>query len=783
MLLSKRLSYSVTMLTLIGACKSNEPTSKMSAPAIAQENGGSSPTHDEFYAGGTAKPPRGGCIRGLCPPLTVPTSVIYTAAGPALPPAGVGPAGLAPRLQGVPPFLSGADNGFQISGHVQAVTVNNGCSGKPLQTDGGTITINGVVIVVPSDTIIQLPANTFTFADAFCPGNNLIAGSALAFDGSGGQPTPANVATGQPSPMLPSFEVSAIGNIVGANGTVANATSPHIAALLYASQHALNTGSGYIGAIDYNDGSIYVGSAGGGYTRLLINDPIGRYGRPQTSPDARFSVDTSNPTIKSGSTGYPMCVPRVAPSGSYADEKDQRCPQKNRPTGVAPSLPCRTFRDAALSGQLGKVPFAGPFRVPGADIGATPINGFCAAFVMKGIAGMPGTQNASDILSTNVIAAIGAPNNEPDAREQVPFEVGDFITWAGTLVRGGNNPPANTNYSTATGDLVWVHTIDANVGIYTQPRTLPAYIAIGGNGIGVDPQPTAAGAVLGAEATARIFIEASTTDVGSIVDIYYDDKGFQLAPPRTIAAGGNFLIPSTKLNAEYYRWLTPESMTGTLADQAGGKLAFATGAEPFGGGIETQYVGPQPGRARIRANKVPSINAAALPCTTALASGKSSMGCGITQSPTRYIRAVLRSLCAPGATGPLDATGKVILPATIPATNLDNGTTLVLGNWYDINGASGKAPLIGFNTPGQGPSTAVVPADGVNPGTCLERAQFANGLYTGQYMAPVGEFIFPENTLAGFAPVPATAYHLGFLVYGENGVGGGATAQQSPRPW
>jgi hypothetical protein len=43
-------------------------------------------------------------------------------------------------------------------------------------------------------------------------------------------------------------------------------------ASLYGSQHSVNTGSGYIAAIDYNDGSIYDGSNGGGYTRLLINE-------------------------------------------------------------------------------------------------------------------------------------------------------------------------------------------------------------------------------------------------------------------------------------------------------------------------------------------------------------------------------------------------------------------------------------------------------------------------------------------------------------------------------
>ena len=706
----------------------------------------------EADAGGTAKPPAGGCVRGICPPVLTAFSTFNTPAGPLLPVAGA--AG-----SGVPAIGSGVDNGFEIVGQVQAVRLNEACSGAPGQKAGGSVTINGIVITVPSDTIVQLPANTMTFADTVCPGNNGIIGSSLAFDGSGGTRMPAVVGAGQPSPMLPSVEMRAVGNIVGAGGLPAGPGSPHIASLLYASQMSANSGSGYIAAIDYADGSIYVSTAGGGLTRLLINDPIGRYGRRQTSPDARFSVDTANPTIKSGATGYPMCVPRVAPSGKKGVETDPRCPQRNRPTG-----PCRTFSQAGLSGQIGGVGFPGPFRVPGADISGVPIGGFCSAFVMKAIKGMPGTVDAA--LIPGAVLPLPLPATEPDPREQAPFEVGDFIIWQGTLVRGGNTPPANPKFPTTSGDLVWVHTIEANVGIFTQPRTLPAYIAIGKMVVGVDPQPTGI-AILGVETTARLVLEASTSDVGSIVDVYFDDKGFELAR-RALAAGGDYVTPSVKADAEYYRWLTPESMTGTLADQASAKIPFATSAQPFGGGIETQYTGPQPGRARIQAIKIPAINTAAGVCP---ASGSgNSMACGITQSPTRYIRAVLRSLCAPAASGALGTNG-----VAVPLNNLDGG------NWYDINGAPfppGSPAMIG-----SGPSTAVVPADGPNPGTCLERAQFANGLYTGQYMAPVGEYIFPENTIAGFPVVPANTYQMGFLVYGENGVGGGATAPQVPKAW
>ncbi len=105
----------------------------------------------------------------------------------------------------------------------------------------------------------------------------------------------------------------------------------------------------------------------------------------------------------------------------------------------------------------------------------------------------------------------------------------------------------------------------------------------------------------------------------------------------------------------------------------------------------------------------------------------------MTQSPTRNIRVVLRSLCAPAATGERDANNVLI-----GSSNLDNGA------WFSINGARPKLP------------TAETIAGAGN--TCLESAPFANGLFTGQYMAPVGEFIYPEPTLAG-SPIPANNFN------------------------
>jgi hypothetical protein len=117
----------------------------------------------------------------------------------------------------------------------------------------------------------------------------------------------------------PSTEITITGNQV--NGQ-------HIAGLITMSQQSVNQGHGVITNIDYSTGIIQVasGPAGSTATALLqINDPNGRFGRPQ-SPDPRFQVDDANPTIHAA-TGYPMCVPRTDP----ASADDPLCPQRNRP--------------------------------------------------------------------------------------------------------------------------------------------------------------------------------------------------------------------------------------------------------------------------------------------------------------------------------------------------------------------------------------------------------------------------------------------------------------------
>jgi hypothetical protein len=530
--------------------------------------------------GGTAKPPQGAVAPFVTPTLADPAFAV----DPAL------------------------IHGFDVTGFIQDMKVNATNAGCPDETDpsrfGGSVTLNNQTITIPCNLIVQMPANTFTWAD-FVHGGD-----------AGGDPSFGDLSLGQ---GYPSFEVGVQGNVVDGRW---------IAGLAFVSQQSLNGGSGVIRSIDYTTGELHVDSGDPARpATVLINDPKGRFGRPQ-SPDGRFSVDDANPTIHAA-TGYPMCVPRVHtdPTLALATEDDPLCPQANRPR---PS--CRNFSVAGV--------------VPPASGELTPAPAgqrYCSQYVMPRPGGASG----------------------PDPTQQAPFEVGDYISYSGTLVNAPDGP------------YVSAHTIEANVGIYTQPGSQPSYLAIGEFGVGTaDPNATAANGA-GQETQDRIFLESETTDVKTPVDIYMMDVN-----------------PAT--GALRNRWVTPFEMTG---ENASGIPS---------GGITTQNTGPQPQRARIRATKAPA---------------------GLLSQPTRTIRVAARTLCTPA--GP-DA-----------QTALD---------------------------------------------ACFKNAPtFANGLTAGQYVAPVFEFIFPENVKPGDAIVPNDLWHLPFLRSGEGSTTpsdiGPSVGPLTPAPW
>jgi hypothetical protein len=425
-------------------------------------------------------------------------------------------------------------HGFDMTGFIKdatvytAGTVDPSC---PTVTDpshfGGTVTVNGIKITIPCNLIIQMPANTYTWAD-FMKGPKLDLNSGAS----------------------PSFEMRLVGNVVGGPNSPGKPAAEYIAGLAFASQQGANTGTGVISKIDYSTGNIIV-DAGASTVNgpnapvvIQLNDPTGEFGRVQ-SPDARFSVDNQNPTVHAG-TGYPMCVPRTDPTVAGGD--DALCPQGNRPKPV--NGVCNNFNLAVLP-KGGLLPGPGPKQV------------YCSQWVM---------------------GAAASANGDPS--KQAPFEVGDNITWSGTLI---------PSKDPTIPDLISAHTVEAQVGIYTAPGTKPSYLAIGSFGIGSADTALTAVSGVAQEGADRIFLEAETTDVQTPVDIYMTDT-------------------DAKTGAVHNRWVTPWEMTGENQ----------LGTPP--GGINTQFTGVQSQRIRLRAAKAPV---------------------GLLNQPSRNVRVVSRTLCTP----------------------------------------------------------------------------------------------------------------------------------------
>ena len=458
-----------------------------------------------------------------------------------------------------PKFTGGVDHltlhQLDVTGFIQDATVSNNCpTGVDPVHSGGTVVVNDLSITVPCNSVIQLPANTKTWSEFVNP--------------PAGHPIlPISLKQLRATPgTFPSFEVHVVGNTV---------VNQHIAGLITISQQAANQGQGIVTSIDYPAGQLHVGSAPGAPDLAVveINDPNGRFGITH-SPDARFQVDDQNPTIHAA-TGYPMCVPRKAPvrdaaTNALLTDNDPLCPQANRPTPAAGH--CRDFIDDGLAvlptGRNLSAPIGNP--------------AFCGHFVM------PPASPAT------------TPGAGPNPTQQAPFEVGDYITYAGTLLS-----PAGG--AAATSSLISAHTIEASVGIFTSHGTEPSYLAIGQFGVGsADPNPVS---INGAaqETQNRIFLVAETTDVTTPVDIYLPD-----------------VDPGT--GAVSYRWITPFEMTG----ESNAEVTPTGPGQVIGGGITTQFTGAQSQLVRLRATKAPN---------------------GLLNSPTRDILLVSRTLCNPDTTG------------------------------------------------------------------------------------------------------------------------------------
>ena len=480
---------------------------------------------------------------------------------------------------------------FQILGHIQRfdldLTIGTGC---PAAYVGAVMTVNGIDVVIPCYTIIVMPAAYLTpkqlFDKSTLPPTVLPkSGLALADKIDPADPDPSVSTKILDVPPYAAFEASLDGNIVGGR---------YIAGQVHISQQSLNMSAGFIRLINYTTGELCVGglttavaTCAAPDTRVRINDPSGTYGladdppapaplQRKRTPDERFSVDTDNPTVHA-LTGYPMCVPRLNPSSST----DPLCPITNRTNAAG----------------LTTFVMTGPAITTGLPPGHPPI--------------LP-----------------CSPACNPN--EQVPFVVGDYINFQGTLAK---DVPGSPGANPTNPFYVSAHTVVANVAVYTAAGAgQRVYVSQEKSLLGTFGAPSAACASA-IECQARLKIEGFITD------------------PTRAARVGVYAVDTDALGARIVRKLT-------IAQKA---------QAPFG---------------RFR-----------------FILGRGTVG----------------ALLPPGK----GATREIMVRVDEPA--LADGSP--------------------------------VPDKRGNPPTIPLAPTVANGIVAGQYVAPVGEYIFPESVFLG-APQP-----------------------------
>jgi hypothetical protein len=317
---------------------------------------------------------------------------------------------------------------FAIGGYIEDFKLTPP-RGNPV-LGGATMTVNGKNIIIPDNTIAVMPASQLTVYDIFHMGpTNVLGVNQLANNLANNE---SGLALRDVNKPISAFEVAISGNIV--NGQ-------YVAGLVNIAPEFLQVHQGYITNIDFATGDFCIGNnavppaalglprAGclATETRVKLNDPVGRYGKQRTEgdQDPRFVVDDGNPTVRSV-TGYPMCIPRVAPPAI-----DPVCPITNRPIETTTNRPLTRFVMDAV--DLAPV-------VPG----AAPIAGFV------------------DIPSCRKGRILGVSGRDCDSTQQVPLMVGDFLETISANMGRDSSPINGGRYLSA-----WQ--VIASAGIYTKP--------------------------------------------------------------------------------------------------------------------------------------------------------------------------------------------------------------------------------------------------------------------------------------------------------------------------
>jgi hypothetical protein len=242
---------------------------------------------------------------------------------------------------------------------------------------------------------------------------------------------------------------------------------------------------------------------------VRLNDTYGIFGSavPIGDPvvpwiDERFELDPNNAPVHA-KTGYPVCVPRVAPPAN-----DPKCPSTNRPAPDAAN-PTRHLRFTC------------------------------------------GTGAASAVLEASGIMPLAGCNpNLP-----VPLRVGDYVTYSGILV-----PDANAPADAPSNFLVAAYGLDAELGVYTVPGTEPVYVLVeeaieGTKGARFFTDPVFGN--IPQEETTRFHIVGFSTDVTRNVEVGVFDSDRDGSPPtHTSMSGAAGLPPNNFLPFGRFRTTT-----------------------------------------------------------------------------------------------------------------------------------------------------------------------------------------------------------------------------------
>lgn len=321
---------------------------------------------------------------------------------------------------------------FLFAGYLQRASLDD--PADPLS--GGRMVVGGKDIVLPRNLLITLPGQYLTLHDLFRGPHPGGFGEALA----GVQASTGLALDDLPRPARPVM-VQLAGNIIGGD---------YVAGLVSIMPQGFNEegeGSGYVRAIDYARGELLVGphpaaaAPAATLVRVRINDPQGVYGKRNaekpggTAMDDRFGADPGNAPVVAAS-GFPMCIPRVAPPAS-----DPRCPAGNRPAdpvlqawytcGAVPAVGSVPVHPACNPAR--PVPLAvGDYVVfSGMVVDEAPGSSYFAAHALQanlGIFTSPGADPAYLFTEVTIVGTLGEPFPAVDQEQTSRFRIVAFTT-------------------------------------------------------------------------------------------------------------------------------------------------------------------------------------------------------------------------------------------------------------------------------------------------------------------------------------------------------------------